>query len=257
MSYQIAAHSDVGIAKNSNQDSVCIKEAKTIIGNIIMAIVCDGMGGLSKGELASASVVIEFSRWFEEELPRQIMLKDYENDIKLRWNEIIQLENEKIGTYGNKNKIQLGTTLTILLIIDNKKYLIGHVGDSRVYRLNDFGIFQLTEDQTVVASEVKAGRMTEEQAAVDPRRSVLLQCVGASNNVKPAILEGEVEQNDMFLMCSDGFRHEVSSDEIYEKLRPREMENETVMKEQLVQLTEIVKSRRESDNISSLVIKVI
>ena len=64
-----ALHTDVGIIKETNQDSLCIKSAKTDIGNILLAVVCDGMGGLKKGELASATVIRRFSYWFDNELP--------------------------------------------------------------------------------------------------------------------------------------------------------------------------------------------
>ena len=72
MRYMVTADTDVGIAKANNQDSVLIKHASTDIGEVLMAIVCDGMGGLAKGELASATVVKAFSKWFDEELPFEL-----------------------------------------------------------------------------------------------------------------------------------------------------------------------------------------
>ena len=69
MNFMIAAHSDVGIKKNTNQDSLLIKVAQTNLGRVCLCVVCDGMGGLAKGELASATVVRVFEKWFEERLP--------------------------------------------------------------------------------------------------------------------------------------------------------------------------------------------
>ena len=72
MRYMATADSDIGISKSTNQDSVLIKHASTDIGEVLMAVVCDGMGGLAKGELASATVIREFAKWFEEELPFEL-----------------------------------------------------------------------------------------------------------------------------------------------------------------------------------------
>lgn len=257
MSYLAAAHTDQGISKQSNQDSLCVKEANTLIGGIVMAVLCDGMGGLAKGEVASASVILAFAKWFDEELPRQITLDNYEEDIKLRWNEIIQAENEKIGRFGKGEDIQLGTTLTALLIINSEKFLIAHVGDSRAYYLDGEKIQQITEDQTVVASEVKAGRLTREEALLDPRQSVLLQCIGASRQVIPQFIEGSIERNGMFLLCSDGFRHVVSDTELHEVLNPRFINDEESMKNGIVRLTQLNKDRKETDNISSILLKIV
>lgn len=257
MSYLIAVHTDQGISKQSNQDSLCVKEAHTLIGGVAMAVLCDGMGGLAKGEVASASVILAFSKWFDEELPKQIMRNNYEDDIKRRWNEMIHLENEKIGRFGKAEGIQLGTTATILLVINDRRFLIAHVGDSRAYCLNEKMIRQLTEDQTVVASEIRAGRLTKEEAAVDPRQSVLLQCIGASRQVIPQFLKGKVGKNHMFLLCSDGFRHMVSDEEMHGVLSPLLLENEESMENGLVRLTELNKERKETDNISSILLKIV
>lgn len=257
MSLLAAAYTDRGNTKESNQDSLCIKEAKTAVGNIIMAVLCDGMGGLDKGELASSHVILQLSKWFEEELPKQIMLADYIHDIKLRWNEILREANRKISEYGKENKIQLGTTVTVVLVIHEEKYLIGHIGDSRAYLLDDSGMFQLTEDQTLVASEVRAGRLAPEAAEVDPRRNVLLQCVGASDEITPAIYEGSIQWGNIVLICSDGFRHKISKEEMYSTLRPGLLEDEREMEDSLKALTETVKDREETDNITSVLIKII
>ena len=72
MKFKITVDSDVGIFKSTNQDSVLVKHASTDLGEVVMAIICDGMGGLQKGELASATVVRAFSKWFEEELPFEL-----------------------------------------------------------------------------------------------------------------------------------------------------------------------------------------
>ena len=149
----------------------------------------------------------------------------------------------------------LGTTVSALILY-NEKYYIVHVGDSRIYHMAK-GVTQLTKDQTFVAREIAAGRMTEEQAKIDPRRSVLLQCVGASPVVEPEFTKGDVTPNTMFMLCSDGFRHQISDAEMMDKIGPNAVKDEEEMKYGCIYLTELVKNRKESDNITVALIKVV
>lgn len=113
---------------------------------------------------------------------------------------------------------------------------------------------QLTQDQTLVAREIAAGRLTPEQAETDSRRSILLQCVGASPVVEPDFIRGYITQNASYLLCSDGFRHKISEDEIMAKLSPLAAPDEDKMK-RAVFLTDLVKYRKETDNITVLLVK--
>ncbi|WP_019153869.1 PP2C family protein-serine/threonine phosphatase [Robertmurraya massiliosenegalensis] len=250
-----ATCTDVGITKETNQDSLCLKVAETSIGTIVLAVICDGMGGLSKGEVASASVVNAFSKWFDEELPIYLA-KNEVNKIQHRWNQMIQDQNQKIGAYGKEINVKLGTTWTALLFIDTKFMLIGHVGDSRVYRIQH-KLEVLTEDQTVVGRDVRSGKLTTEQAKSDPRRNVLLQCIGASKIVEPQFIQGTAVPGEVYMLCSDGFRHMITEDEMYDALSPQVLGNETVMEEKAKELVELNKQRQETDNISVMLIKIL
>ena len=99
MRYTATADSDVGISKSTNQDSVLIKHASTEIGEVLMAIVCDGMGGLAKGELASATVIDAFSKWFDEEFPLLANSQPEDYQLRSQWENIIRTQNEKIKSY--------------------------------------------------------------------------------------------------------------------------------------------------------------
>lgn len=250
-----AVHTDIGISKMTNQDSYCLKIADTSLGKVVLAVVCDGMGGLSKGEVASASVIHAFSDWFETELPMQLSKKNW-HDIEYSWDRIIKGQNQRIAEYGRKNRVQLGTTLTALLMIDSQFMLIGHVGDSRVYRL-DRKLEVLTEDQTVVGREVRRGTLTPEQAEKDPRRNVLLQCIGASKLVEPQFITGQPASGEVYLLCSDGFRHMISEDEIFQAFSPQGLTNEAVMEQKVIQMIELNKQRQESDNITAVLMKIL
>lgn len=257
MKYIAAYHTDVGISKKTNQDSMAIKIVETLDGQqLVFAIVCDGMGGLAKGELASKEVIMAFCRWFEDELIDEINAGAFlEANLNSRWNDIIQEQNKRLGEYGKTNGFQLGTTVSAMLIYKDCYYIV-HVGDSRVYQLTKT-VAQLTHDQTFIAREIAAGRMTRYQAKTDPRRNVLLQCVGASPVVEPEFISGRIEKKAVYVICSDGFRHQITEEEMLEKIGPDAGADEEKLKFGCMYLNELVKSRGETDNITVEVIRAV
>lgn len=280
MKFLAAVHSDVGIQKEKNEDSLCLKIARLRSGEeVAMLVVCDGMGGLKKGELASATVVKAFSDWFDNSLPKMFkegsstgrVIEDWETQIlkegsstgegystgrvKEEWEKIIREQNDSINKYGENYNFQLGTTLTAIMLAENT-FIVCQIGDSRAYRITD-SIEQITEDQTLPQREFKQGLITKEQARTDPRQNVLLQCIGASKVVEPVYTEGVVQPGEQFLLCSDGFRHKLSEDVMLGILSSKLMENEAIMKKSLVDLIELNKERKEEDNITATLIKVV
>lgn len=251
MRFMAIADTDIGNIKKINQDSVLIKHAMTEDGEVLMAIICDGMGGLANGELASATVIRAFANWFDEELPRELEHADMQI-IGLKWSNMLKNLNEKILRYGSKYG-NMGTTFSGILFI-GQEYLIVHVGDTRIYQIGT-GLRQLTEDQTVVARKIRSGQMTEEQAKKDRQRNMLTQCVGASERVEPQVITGTTRRG-AYMICSDGFRHEISPSELYESLKPANFSSKQTMRSKARYLIDLVKSRRERDNISVVLIKV-
>lgn len=252
MHYIATADTDIGISKDTNQDSVLIKHAKADGKEILLAVICDGMGGLSKGELASATVIRAFAKWFDEELPYELDNVDLQV-IGAKWSLLLKELNAKILEYSRENGIEgVGTTFSGIMFVGDQ-YIIGHVGDTRVYHIGT-ALHQLTTDQTFVAREISRGTLTLEQAKTDKRRNLLLQCVGASKTVEPQIICGKVEKG-AYMLCSDGFRHEISEAEIYESLNPINLMNKDAMHNNAKYLIEQVKKREEKDNISVLLIK--
>ncbi len=252
MRFIATANTDIGISKSTNQDSVLIKHAKTDEVEILMTIVCDGMGGLSKGELASATVIKEFSNWFDNELAYE--LENVNMDvIGGKWSYKLKELNQKILEYSQTISVEgIGTTFTGCLFV-GREFVVVHVGDSRFYEITT-NITQITTDQTFVAREISRGTMTIEQAKVDKRRNLLLQCIGASKKIEPEVICGEVKKGG-YMLCSDGFRHEISNEEIFESLNPINLCNKETMHNNVKYLIEQVKSRKEKDNISVILIK--
>lgn len=254
MNFIISADTDIGTTKSTNQDSLALKIINTSRGRMAFGILCDGMGGLDKGEVASAAVINAFDHWIKEDLPSLCNSELQDNVIKSEWEQIVTTQNEKLHKYGAQYGTAMGTTLVAILITETRYYLM-NVGDSRAYLLNNQSIQQLTEDQTFIAREIKLGNMTYEQAQLDPRKNVLLQCIGASDAVYPDMFFGTPNTNDMFLLCSDGFRHEVKENEIFEQLNPATVYDAFSMQQNARILIDRNKERQERDNISVAMIR--
>ncbi len=253
MNYIVAAGTDTGIKKNTNQDSLSVKVFNTAKGKIVFAILCDGMGGLEKGEVASATVVTAFTEWMKNNLQTLCEGSIEDGFIRKEWGDLVESLNEKIKKYGRLNNVSLGTTLTSMLITDSRFYIC-NIGDTRAYEITN-ELKQITEDQTVVAREIKLGKLTEEEACNDSRRNVLLQCIGASEHIYPDMFFGETRKDAVYMLCSDGFRHEISASEIFSELRPEVMLESDQMKRSIDYLIDINKQRLEQDNISVITIR--
>lgn len=254
MNYLIAADTDIGIKKNTNQDSLTVKLINTSREKMVFALLCDGMGGLAKGEIASAEIVDAFNYWIRHDFIN-IIDKGFLDDSEIRkeWEKVIYTQNQRIMEYGEKHGISLGSTV-VAALFTNQRYYIANIGDSRVYELTD-EIKQLTKDQTLINREIELGNLTEEEAERDPRRNILLQCVGATETVCPDFFFGETKKNAVYMLCSDGFRHEISSKEIFTYLNPHQLLDQNSMKRNMEYLIELNKSRMENDNISVITVR--
>ncbi len=252
MRFLAAADTDIGTTKTINQDSVCVKIARIPSGQAALVLVCDGMGGLDKGELASATVIRHFSDWFSKDLP--LLLPKW--NWKLLTEEIQRLlsqVNRRIFEYGLHHQLLLGTTVTGMLFVE-EQYLQFHIGDTRIYRLGET-IEQLTRDHSLVQHELERGLLTPEQAQHDPRSNILLKCVGTARRIAPEFQRGTLQAGEHYLFCSDGFRHVLTEQELYDALGPQALHTREQMKAQLRRMIELVKTRGEHDNISAVLIR--
>jgi len=190
-----AARTDVGMIRSGNEDNFSVKAR----GDRGLFIVADGMGGHAAGEVASEMAVQTIERELEA-------LKELDEGLATeRLTEALRKANRTIHdrTIAEVDKQGMGTTASVLLIWDTH-YLIGQVGDSRVYLLRDGALSQLTKDHSYVQEQVDAGFLTPEQARYHPYSNVITRCVGASPDVEPDVYRGEVKIGDLFLVASDG-----------------------------------------------------
>lgn len=250
MRYMAVAETDIGNTKNVNQDSLLVKHAMCEDKELLFAAVCDGIGGLSEGELASATVVRELNKWFEEQITAEIANPDMDI-IAEKLSLLLRDLNGRIRRHGELNEERLGTTMTGILFI-NDRYAAVHVGDTRLYHLAE-EVCQMTIDQTVTAREVRCGRMSLEEAAKDKRRHTLFQAVGTSKKLEPQIFSGKAEEG-IYVICTDGFWQKTEAAGAWQEFCRGEVNSKRDMRGACRRQIERCKSMGETDNISVIAI---
>lgn len=255
MNYTVECVTDVGISRKNNQDSAFYAVADHKGEKLACMVLCDGMGGYAKGEIASAELTKTFEDWFRAELP--VLLREGFSGEKLRtaWFALAESENGRLSAYARQGGFKMGTTLTAALFVANAYYVI-HVGDCRLYELSDGQLRQLTHDHTVTQQAIDKGELDPEFAESDPRNHILLQCLGAGRDIYPDFLTGDIRPGSTFLLCSDGFRHKFSREEM-EKSFPAD-KNKTKQQQQrnLSEAIGEIKERGEKDNITACLLTV-
>lgn len=204
---------DIGIQRKENQDRIYISNENS---DTKLFIVADGMGGAKAGGVAS-KMAIEYVR--EKILSEIEEVKDDREKVEELLRRAIIDANKYVynKSLDNPDYSGMGTTLSIALIIKNKVY-IGHVGDSRIYRIRKQIMRQLTKDHSYVAVLVQNGTITKVEAENHPQKNVLLKVVGCEENVEPDILVKGFLKDDVLLMCSDGLTNMLSTEEIFEEV---------------------------------------
>jgi len=187
-----------GRVRDKNQDSFCIRESDGLWA------VADGMGGHEGGEWASAKIVEKLG---EIEIPAEL------DEASERVADAIGKANRAIFVEARERGSQMGSTIVSLLVQD-QRYIVLWVGDSRAYLLRDGVLTQLSRDHTQVQEMVDRGLMDPSQAADHPMGHVLSRAVGVRDGVEIDRVTGEIEPGDVFLLCSDGLHGYVDETEI-------------------------------------------
>ncbi len=253
MEYFIAACSDIGIKKKSNQDALSARVFSVNGEKAVFAVLCDGMGGLSQGEIISATLVEAFMKWLVNALENKLLIDVNIEKIVRMWNKVVSSENKKIIEFAKKQNLSMGSTVVVVLIIGSDYYIM-NIGDSRAYLISS-GIKQVTHDHSLISAEIAAGRLTPEEAEKDPRRNILLQSVGVTEDVKPEYYYGKLSKDVCFLLCSDGLVHKVTPSEMARFFEPTSLDDKNSMQSAITKTISLVKERMETDNISAVLIK--
>ena len=211
--YEVALKSDVGKVRTENQDfglTTTPEELDPSRG--ILMIVADGMGGHRGGATASRLAATTIRTIFLE--------RGNAGDATQALVEAVQEANARVfgESQSNSQLRGMGTTATTLLVHGDKA-AYAHVGDSRLYRMRDGALEQLTDDHSLVATMVREGLLTNEEAAVHPRRNVLQRSLGVAAEIDIDRKDGiDVLPGDTFLLSSDGLHGFVAADSIREAL---------------------------------------
>lgn len=239
----VFAKSDIGKIREQNQDYYYIPSSDS---DLQLYILADGMGGYNGGEIASKLATTTALSYIQS---------NFENTPKER-EDILKLVKSAME-YANmvvyeKSKEQkdldgMGTTLEVCLIYNNKLYL-GHIGDSRIYRLRGEFFRKLTHDHSYVQKLVKDGTITQEEADHHPKKNMLMKALGCTAFVEPDVTVKGFIKDDIILICSDGLTNMVEEQEIYNILK----------KEGTLAAEKLVEKANENggyDNITAIVIR--
>ena len=191
-----AGVTDTGRRRRRNEDSYVCEPP--------LFAVADGMGGAQAGEVASRLAAAVLQEVNGEQLSRGAIV------------ELIQEANRRVFQRSNEDAAAsgMGTTLTVALVESSDTVAIGHVGDSRAYRVRDGRLEQLTEDHSLVGEMMRSGKLSAEEAEAHPQRSVITRALGTEPDVDVDTFAVETQPGDVFLLCSDGLTTMVPDREI-------------------------------------------
>ena len=223
---EIVSLTDVGMHRAHNEDN------HLVLPSVGLLAVADGMGGLEKGEIASATAVEALSG-AEGPLKQLLQSAGQQNGAEGRiqiartLDVLSHIANEKIQEV--TGGVQSGTTLVVGMVA-NDHLVISHVGDSRAYLCRAGRLRCLTHDHTVAASQLRAGMITQAEHDVSPYQHMLYQALGTASNVDPDLLDIPLAKGDLLLFCSDGLTGPVSENELEILLQDTTDLNETAKK---------------------------
>ena len=199
---------DTGKIRSSNQDAMFSMEPEP---NVLCAAVCDGMGGVNGGNIASELCV----KVLQDQLQ-----KAYHSEMSDK--SAIQmlttaLFNANLAVYEESRKNEglkgMGTT-AVLALVQRQHLFVVHVGDSRALLLREGSVQQLTHDHTIVQAMVDSGEISEQQAQRHPQKHIITRAIGVQREVEVDVSDWQLQSGDLILLCSDGLSNHLSNDQI-------------------------------------------
>jgi PPM family protein phosphatase len=201
--------SDKGNVRENNEDNYNVIAGYP--GVPVSYVIADGMGGHNSGEIAS-KMAVEITCSYILQIPE--LLSQYE-DITSIIKMIMEKTNAEVFLASNEQESTqgMGTTL-IIAVANNKKLHIGHIGDSRVYLIREGAITQITTDHSYIEELVRNGTLSREEAENHPKKNLITRALGCIESVEVDTYESDIQDNDVFIMCTDGLTNMLGDDEI-------------------------------------------
>lgn len=245
MTLEIHCASDTGRARNNNEDSVASDESASLV------VLADGMGGYNAGEVASGMctsfIKSELGRWLAEASDAAT-----DTDVRRAMDICVDNANRAIFNAANSNPqyAGMGTTLVVGVFRD-ARLLLGHVGDSRAYRMRSGKLAQITHDHSLLQEQIDSGLITVEQAAFSANKNLVTRAVGVEDTVLLETHLHEVQSGDCYLLCSDGLSDMLDDDAIEQLLLGCDL-----LPEAAGQLIAAANDAGGKDNISVILVRV-
>jgi protein phosphatase len=238
---RIAGATDVGVVRRINQDAFGRFDDDD--RREILLVVADGLGGHQGGEVASQMAVDLIGRHMQES----------EGEAAERLTRAIQDANAAIFEAAREDEALsgMGTTVVCLLLCEDGRSHIAHVGDSRLYRLRTGSIRSMTDDHSLVATLVREGVLTPEEAQEDPRRNQILRALGVQEELEVELGTLDLEPGDVYVLCSDGLHGMIEDHEIH-RIGRRSIRPEAVAEE----LISAANAAGGADNVTCIVAQI-
>lgn len=232
-----AAFTDVGKVRKINEDSMMSRS------DLAHWVVADGMGGHDDGSVASQAVTDSLVK-----LDRAEEFTHFIDDIE---DSIIDVNRHLRELAGDDENKVIGTTV-VGMTIENKHVVYYWVGDSRIYRLRDGELEQLSVDHTFLQELVQEGKLSADEVSAHPEKNVITRAVGADDEVFVDFEIDEIRHGDLYLLCSDGVEKELTDDEVKDIMLKHGSDVETMGKEML----DIVLERGSPDNVTLILVEM-
>ena len=208
MNFEYFSLTDPGLVRDNNEDSVALDPDHQV------AVLADGMGGYNAGEVASAMattfVKTELGRWIAEG-GSEASAREVRRAMEI----CIDNANRSIFNAANSNPLYAGMGTTLVMgVFQGTRTLIGHVGDSRCYRLRQGSLVQLTRDHSLLQEQIDAGLISPEQAQYATHKNLVTRALGVEDTVLLEVSEYRAEEGDIYLLCSDGLTDMMTDERI-------------------------------------------
>ena len=245
MTFEFHCATDTGRARSNNEDSVAVDEWSSLV------VLADGMGGYNAGEVASSMatsfIKTELSRWLSE-----ASASATDSDVRRAMEICVDNANRAIFNSANSNPRYAGMGTTLVVgVFRETRLLLGHVGDSRGYRLRAGRLVQITHDHSLLQEQIDAGLITAEQAAFSANKNLVTRAVGVEDTVLLETHLHDVLPGDIYLLCSDGLTDMLDDETIAQVLLRCEL-----LPEAATALIEAANDAGGKDNISVVLARV-